>query len=321
MDHGADRQIVLHDALGAVAQVRADVARDVGRGLIIDLSSGGCGQGPDQRDQRGRTEALRKAGVDKAGGAGAAELVATKGADLDCLVVGQDDAVPGHHDSRLRERHIGAVTPHETRAARDQDARAIERMDVLGDDGTDRAGQRAVQSRLGHGLDHRTLHDRVAGVHDHLGLRHCGGSGARADESFVFVQARGLYAVLSVGPCPHPGKRYHGRGDAFGPRFGLSDPAAFKFGEPQILLVRAEVRGRGWGQTCDLEIRAQLVELAVAFGQLPFERALRLSGGLLQRRDLRCEIGNGLLRAAVRCLDGPRAQVFEFSTQRGKALH
>ncbi len=71
MDHWADRQIVLHDALGAVAQVRADVARDVGRGLILDLSSGGCGQGPDQRDQRGRAKTLREAGVDEAGGAGA----------------------------------------------------------------------------------------------------------------------------------------------------------------------------------------------------------------------------------------------------------
>ena len=74
MDHGPDRQIVLHHALGAVAQVRADVARDVGRGLILNLSGGRRRQGPDQRDQRGRAEALREAGIDKTGGAGAAEL-------------------------------------------------------------------------------------------------------------------------------------------------------------------------------------------------------------------------------------------------------
>jgi hypothetical protein len=134
---------------------------------------------------------------------------------------------------------------------------------------------------------------------------------------FTITSARVTGAGLApartkVGPCPHPGKRDHGRGDAFGPRLGLRDAAALEFGKPQFLLVRTEVRGRRRGQPRDLEVHAQLVKLAVAFGQLPLERALRLGRGLLQRRDLRREIGNGLLRAAVRCLDGPRAQVFEF---------
>ncbi len=91
--------------------------------------------------------------------------------------------------------------------------------------------------------------------------------------------------------------------------------------EPQLLLVRPEVRGRGWGQPRNFKVHAQLVKLAVAFGQLPFQCALRLGRSLLQDRDLRCEIGDSLLLPAVRGFDRPRAQVFQFRPKRGEAFH
>ena len=100
--------------------------------------------------------------------------------------------------------------------------------------------------------------------------------------------------------------------DALGPGLRFGDAAALKFGEPQLFLVRPEVRRLRRGQPRDLEIHAQLVEFPVAFGQLPLKGALRLGRGGLQRRYLGREIGDGLLRATIRCLDGPRAQVFEF---------
>ena len=91
MDHRSDYEIVLHHALGALAKIGSDIACDIGHHLVFDLACSRGGQSSDQRNKRGRAEALRKAGVDKTGCAGPSQLVPAEGADLYGLVIGQDN--------------------------------------------------------------------------------------------------------------------------------------------------------------------------------------------------------------------------------------
>src|SRR6056297_3440998 len=119
IDDGADGEVIANDAVRGICQIIANVFENVGGSLILNLGSGGTGCRGDQRDQGGRPETLGKARVHETGDAGAAQFIAPEGADLDGLVVGQDDPVPGDGDAALRDIDAGAVAPDETGAARD----------------------------------------------------------------------------------------------------------------------------------------------------------------------------------------------------------
>ncbi len=141
----------------------------------------------------------------------------------------------------------------------------------------------------------------------------------KASSSFRRAASR---LFLSVGPCPHPGKRDHGRRDAFGPRFRFGDAAALQVRRAATPpLVRPEVRRRRGGSAARLRgpcaagrARGRVRSIAARARVAP--RSRRSAG-----RDLRCQISDGLLCPAIRCLDGPRAQVFEFRAQRREAFH
>ena len=237
MYHWPDRQIVLHHALRAIAQVGADITRNIGRRLAVDLTRCSRRQGADQGDQRGGAEALRETGVDKPGGASTAEFVSTEGADLHGLIIRQGDPVPGDHDARLGECDIGTVAPDQPCAARDQDTRSIDRMDVFRDDGADRAGQCAVEGRLCHSLNHGALNNRVRWVRDHFGTCHLCWLRARTNKGFICIQTCGFQRILPIRTCAHPGEGDHRRRDTLCAGLGFGCAPPFEFGQPQFFFT------------------------------------------------------------------------------------
>src|SRR6056297_1677752 len=161
IDDGADGEVIANDAVRGICQIIANVFENVGGSLILDLGGGGTRRRGNQRDQGGRPETLGKARVHETSYAGATQFVAPERADLDGLARGQDDPVPGNRDPALRDIDAGAVAPDETGSARDQEARAIDAVDILGHHGTGLAGQGAVEGSFHDGLDHGALDDGV----------------------------------------------------------------------------------------------------------------------------------------------------------------
>src|SRR6056297_3182182 len=103
IDDGADGEVIADDAVRGICQIIANVFENVGGSLILNLGGGGTWRGRDQRDQGGRPETLGKARVHKARHAGTTQFIPPEGADLDGLVLGQDEPVPGYGDAALRD--------------------------------------------------------------------------------------------------------------------------------------------------------------------------------------------------------------------------
>src|SRR6056297_2767865 len=110
IDDGADGEVIANDAVRGICQIIANVFENVGGSLILDLGGGGTWCGGNQRDQGGRPETLGKARVHETRDTGATQFIAPEGADLDGLVVGQDDPIPGDGDAALRDIDARAVT-------------------------------------------------------------------------------------------------------------------------------------------------------------------------------------------------------------------
>ena len=63
IDDGADGEVIAYDAVRRICQIIANVLKNVGGSLILDLGGGGTRCCRNQRDQGGRPETLGKARV------------------------------------------------------------------------------------------------------------------------------------------------------------------------------------------------------------------------------------------------------------------
>ena len=133
--------------------------------------------GADDRQQDRRSEPLAELLVDAPGQAGASQTVGADRVQPDGNAVVAQHAGPDDEDALLTARDLRLVLADQPRAGRNQNAAAVEGIDVLGDDRPHLPGQVADDGRLENAGDQRAL--RNEGV-DALDLARLGRTVAKA---------------------------------------------------------------------------------------------------------------------------------------------